>query len=599
MNVKTIKRVSAFFCDVSIKYKFYILFVFIVLMMGTFMILSNYLSTNAIIKKAAGQSYREAVLIAGLLDGYFGDAVSYAQLLTIDGRFQENLVGYAADTSVVNRTKVRADVMQIVNTYMIARPIFSDISITDDKFSMVYSGNIHSPKPEEVVESISQDGSDAPILPEFTKLMTLSGRTGNQPGIALVKSVIEKERGKRIGIIVLYMSEDDIEKTYSARGYYNGEITIVDAGYHVLSSTRKENLFERLDIEKAYGFKADGSYFVKDGDGQEVIVSAATMSGTGWKIINKVHLSEVTKELATTSNMFLIITIIGLMLAIISNYIISASVLTPILKLSGIMESFRLSQTFDLRVETNSNDEVGKLGKVFNNMMSQIKALMVEKNLQQRFIREYEVRLLQAQINPHFLYNSLETIIMLEQLDLKEQSIDAAKKLASFYRLTLNHGYDYITVRDEINLTSSYLSIQKYRYIEYVDYKIDIQPEIMHYIMPKLTIQPILENAIYHGLKPKNGGCIELKGFSEGQDILFVIRDNGMGMEQEKINKLLSGEGVHDVVGSFGIPSVDTKLKLLYGKAYGLTIMSEVGRYTEVVVKIPMTLTTPEIGGSL
>lgn len=563
------------------------------------MILSNYISTNAIIEKAADQSYREAVLIAELLDGYFADAVSYAQLLTIDGAFQENLSNYAADSSVVNRTKVRQNVLQIVNTYMIAKPIFSDIRITDDSFSTIYSGNVTVPTPEEVIKNISKDSNLAPILPKFTRLINLTSKTGEHPGIALVKSVIERESGKRIGVIVLYMLESDIARIYSSKGNYNGEITLTDSEYNVLSSTGKGNLFTRLTFGKEVRPDTDGSYFITDADGDKIVVSISTMAGTGWQVINKIQLSEVTKELSATRNIFLIITIAGLVIASLSSYVMSASILTPILRLSRVMESFRISQSFDLRVDTDSNDEVGKLGKVFNNMMGQMKTLITEKNLQQRFIRQYEVRLLQAQINPHFLYNSLETIIMLEQLDMKDESIDAAKNLATFYRLTLNRGQDYIKVRDEINLTSSYLSIQRYRYIEYVDYRIEVQPEIMDYVMPKLTIQPIIENAIYHGLKPCNGGHIELKGFARGETIIFTVRDDGLGMEEEKINRLLSGEGVHDIVGSFGIPSVDAKLKLLYGDDYGLSIVSEPGRYTEVSIKLPKRSRPPEMGGNI
>ena len=568
--------------------------------MGVFTLLSNYISTDAIIKKAANQSYREVVLIAGLMDGYFADAISYAQILAIDSKFQDNLTEYGNDSSVVKRTKVRSDVVQIVNTYMIARPIFSDISITDASFSPIYTGGVSAPKPEEVVKSIILDDSAAPILPQFSKLMTLTTRSGAQPGLALIKSVIDRDRGKRLGIITLYMMESNIAGIYSSKGTYNGEITIVDPEQNVISSTLKKNLFGKLVLGKeGVDYTADGSYFTTDDSGHRIIVSISTMEKTGWKIVNKIPLSEVTRELAKTTNLFLIILLTGLIIAVLSNLVISRAVLRPILKLTSIMENLYLSKTVDLRVDIHSNDEVGRLGKIFNKMMDQIKALITEKNLQQRFIRDYEVRLLQAQINPHFLYNSLETIIMLAQLDLKEQSIDAAKNLAGFYRLTLSHGFEYITVKEEINLTSSYLSIQKYRYIEYIDYSIDTQPDIMKFIVPKLTIQPIVENAIYHGLKPKNGGKIELSCVSSGEDLVFTIRDNGMGMEQEKIDELLNSESFHDIAGSFGLPSVNAKLKLLYGNAYGLAIDSRVGEYTAVTVRIPKSLEPPEVGGSI
>lgn len=582
------------FKDMSIRYKFYVLFAISTAIIGLFMILSNYLSTKAIVKKAANQSYREAVLIADLMDSYFADAVSYAQLLTIDSKFQENLVSYTLDDTTVNRAKVRSNVVQIVNSYMIARPIFSDISITDYKYSMIYKSDINAPNPEEVVNTIVKDKDAIPIFPEFTGLMTFTSKTGNQPGLALVKSVIEKESGEKIGIIVVYMLESDIEKIYSANGFHDGEITIVNSENDVLSSTQKDNLFGTMDIGNLSELDQEGSYFTADKDGTDVIVSISKMSGTGWRIINKVKLSQVTRELADTRENFMVIMILGFIFSGLSSYVISKSVLNPVLRLSNAMESFPQNQTFDLYIEVDSNDEVGRLGKIFNKMMSQMSDLVAEKNLQQRFIREYEVRLLQAQINPHFLYNSLETIIMLQQLDLKEESIDAAKNLASFYRLTLNRGDDFITVKDEIDLSSNYLSIQKYRYIEFMDYSIDIEPDVMGYIMPKLTLQPILENAIYHGLKAKNGGNIKLIGTSVNGDIHFIIYDDGMGIEQKKINELFDNKGVRDNVDSFGIPSIDKKLKLLYGEDYGLSIISKLYEYTKVTIKIPKMVKAPE-----
>ena len=588
------RRVLAFLKDISIRHKFYILFVGVALLLSVFMAISKNLATNAMVKKSANQSYRNVVLISELLEGYFEDAISYVQLLTIDNAFQEGLTAYNIQTCPSEKTKSKALVTHTLQSYIIARPMYAYISVTDREYGEIYSSIQEKPSPERLIEGVLEPDNLPPIRPQYTKLMDYSITHGEKPGIALVKSVINKDKGDRIGVIILYMLEEDIARLYASKGYYDGEITIVDTDDNVLSSSDKGNLFQKATIQESYKeeLHADGTYFVKNSQGEDVILSVATMEGgTGWRIVNEILVSEVTRDLSAAINIMVIITISAFLIVLVSSFIISAWVLKPILKLSNVMQRSYLSKSFDLRVDVKSNDEVGRLGKIFNRMMDQIKVLITEKNLQQRFLREYEIRLLQSQINPHFLYNSLETIIMLAQLNEKEKSIDATKNLSSFYRLTLNHGLEDITVEEEIKLTRSYLSIQRYRYIEYLDYSIEIDPAIVSYIMPKLTIQPIVENAIYHGIKPNNGGTIRIRGYQEGDDLVFTIHDDGVGMSQSDIDDLLNKEGSRSIADSFGLPSVNTKLKLSYGQPYGLAIRSEEGQYTEVEIRIPKTAT--------
>ena len=169
----------------------------------------------------------------------------------------------------------------------------------------------------------------------------------------------------------------------------------------------------------------------------------------------------------------------------------------------------------------------------------------------------------------------------------------AAKNLAGFYRISLSKGNDIITIRDEMHLIESYLSIQKLRYVEYLDYRIDIDIEILNYRIPKLTLQPLVENSIYHGLKEKEDkGILVIRGFREQDAIKIEVFDDGVGMSEEEITRVLNlSRLTKDRVNSdFGVHNVDSRLKLLYGEEYGLTIESRLGEYTRVTVKLPASV---------
>lgn len=208
---------------------------------------------------------------------------------------------------------------------------------------------------------------------------------------------------------------------------------------------------------------------------------------------------------------------------------------------------------------------------------------------EQKTKHEIEFKLLQSQIKPHFLYNTMETIISFIKLDMKENAMLTARNLASFYRISLSHGQDIISVREEIQLISSYLTIQKLRYVE-MDYVLDISPDILPFQIPKLTLQPLVENAIYHGLKPKREqGCLTIHGYLDGGRMKIEVIDNGAGMDPEVARHLLHQPDAKSSGESFGIGSVHMRLQLVYGADAGLSIESAPHAGTKVTVCLPAT----------
>ena len=239
--------------------------------------------------------------------------------------------------------------------------------------------------------------------------------------------------------------------------------------------------------------------------------------------------------------------------------------------------------------------EIRMLGDQYDQMVVRIGELIEHIKEEQELKRKTELKLLQAQINPHFLYNTLDTIVWLAEGKRHEEVVEMITALSSFLRMGLNNGRDFITVRGEEEHIKSYLQIQHFRYGDIMDYEIDVEEEIKEYSMLKLTLQPIVENALYHGIKNcRKKGFLKISGWQENEDIFLRVEDNGIGMkpeELEKMQKLIrrGGEDVDQREG-FGIANVAERIRLNFGEAYGLQMESEYGVGTKVTVKIPAVL---------
>lgn len=248
---------------------------------------------------------------------------------------------------------------------------------------------------------------------------------------------------------------------------------------------------------------------------------------------------------------------------------------------------------FEIRTKgDNSIVEIQKLNTSVNQMIKKIGQLVDDIRVEEINLRAAELRLLQEQINPHFLYNTLDNIIWLAESGEDEEVVKMVSSLSSFFRTTLSKGRDYITIAEEREHIESYLSIQKFRYRDILSYDIDFEDEILDHSILKLTLQPIVENALYHGIKNKRGmGHIQIDGRMAGDNIEFIVSDNGIGMREEEaehLRKVISGLVSDDRSGGgFGLFNVNQRLQLNYDKEYGLNIESTYNVGTTIRVKIP------------
>lgn len=288
---------------------------------------------------------------------------------------------------------------------------------------------------------------------------------------------------------------------------------------------------------------------------------------------------------------FSIVMIAAIVFSILAAWGISRSIYIPIEKLHDMTTTITRNDLQAL-VSHNNVDEITELGISFNLMVGRIRELLDAKVSEQENLKKAELRALQAQINPHFLYNTLDTIIWLAESKRTDQVVEVVRALSNFFRISLSKGQDWITIGEEIERTRSYLTIQKLRYRDILDYQIEVDGSVTDYSVLKLILQPLVENALYHGIKNKrNGGTIVVRARPwNDSEVLFQVEDDGIGVTAEKLAQL-QAELADDVgemrlESGYGLGNVHKRIRLYYGKQYGVAVQSQhlVGTCASIVI---------------
>lgn len=303
------------------------------------------------------------------------------------------------------------------------------------------------------------------------------------------------------------------------------------------------------------------------------------------------HLSQLQMEL-TEQLQYVILAIVGLFVLLVIAITLYTSHLTeritmPLTKLTNRVKDIQ-NGDFEKHVPVEAKAvEIQTLSDGFEEMVGQLNSLIQENKKAERRKRRAELELLQAQINPHFLYNTLDTIIWLIEADKKDDSIEMVSALSDFFRFCLSRGKDVITLEEEQKHVLSYLSIQKTRYQDRMDYEVNIPESLYAYSIPKLTLQPLVENSIYHGIKlQREKGQIKVSAVDMGDKIELTVKDNGAGMTDERLAEMRSAIENGEKIG-FGLRTVHQRMQLLYGDEYGLKISSTEGVGTTITAVIP------------
>ncbi|MFW5667720.1 MAG: sensor histidine kinase [Acetivibrio ethanolgignens] len=394
------------------------------------------------------------------------------------------------------------------------------------------------------------------------------------------------------GILLVDMNFSGIEQLFKRSNSLgeSGYIYLVDSEGKLIYHPKQKLIAAGIvkeNNEAVAGYE-DGSH-KESFDGEKRVVTVKTVAYTGWKIVNVTPNSAFDINLSQTRFFVILIVFITMVVMILVNQSVSAQIARPIKRLDDSVKGLENGNLDVVVYDGGGSNEIEHLGKTLNSMVVQLRKLMEKVVMEQEEKRRSELDALQSQINPHFLYNTLDSIVWMIEGERYQEAICMVTDLASLFRISLSKGKNIISIKDELLHARNYMNIQKIRYKDKFSIEYDIEEEIYEYATVKLIIQPLLENAIYYGIEYMYGdGEILVKGYKRGEDIYIEVTDNGMGMTKEVVDRLLTDHNRVRAKGSgVGLINVHKRIQLRYGEAYGLTVESCPDEGTTVRIHLP------------
>ena len=413
--------------------------------------------------------------------------------------------------------------------------------------------------------------------------------------ISLSREVQSYENGTFRGVILINLNMNKItEICNSFQEKQENFICIInDKGELVYEQQNGKERFafdekeNRQKLNTALG-KMKDSCFRLNYRGEKYLVTRTDMKTIGWTLVSMVPYKSVMAETMAISGVMILAVVITLIVTLLLLNRILTGVVKPLKKLEKYMVQVN-PDNMDQRMEILTDDEIGHLSMKFNQMMDRIRNLKEQVIEEQEDKRKYELQALQAQINPHFLYNTLDSIIWMAETN-DSNIVAMTEALAKLFRISLNKGNEEISLERELEHVKNYLIIQSMRYADKFTYEILVEPGVERCRTIKLILQPIVENCIYHGIKKKRGtGKITIRAYRREQDLIIEVSDDGCGMPEEICRKILSDEiESENISGSgIGVKNVNERIQLRFGKKYGLSYSSEEGVGTTVTYVLP------------
>ena len=404
------------------------------------------------------------------------------------------------------------------------------------------------------------------------------------PWVITVVSRMKEGRGDQW--VALDISCSDIASYISESGIgHRGYCYLTDINGDIVYHPQQQLIYSDLKEEDTALIASleDGSYV----EGS-VIYAVKTLSNGQWRLVGVSHLQEFLAEsLRQLGRILLILAGLVLLATLIVSALLSASISRPLRELEASMEQFEEdTDRFHYDPPRQGIREIRRLSASFRELVVKLQQLMKTVREEEINLRKTELRALQAQINPHFLYNTLDSISWMCEQGKNAEAVEMVNALARLFRISISRGHELIPIRSELMHAESYLEIQAYRYKNQFTWSIDADERCLDYLCHKITLQPIIENAIYHGINGLvDDGEILVSVKEDGEDILFTVRDNGSGMAEEQIAAIMQKEQ-SDHAG-IGIKNVNDRLTIYFGSAYGIRIESEPDQGTSVFIRMP------------
>jgi two-component system sensor histidine kinase YesM len=569
------------------------LLLFIPLLVVSYFILSfatNQIFVKRLVSQFWGDVKNEAILVGTRLSGVFQAGGDCAKQISFDFNYNgmaEKMFSPNGYEAGMDRSWARNNRLY---QYSYIFPEFDAVALIGlDSTLYATSYRISLGWNDEAfaeVQAFLDPGSIRDVWFPFVMRSYLFGYSDALP-FTMGRRIIDIRSGSTICYLIINLSEEKICNIYS-------ELDVKDVKSHyvvtpdgtILSASNKKLIATRLENSAILSYF--DSQTVRQGevtiDGEPMLVTAAPVSGPGLYLVSICRASHVKQTANQLSLIFL-----SVCLAVLAGVIFAVSfffrrLTNSLRQLTDEMNKVQ-GGNFKTTLNIKSGDEIEYLANNFNIMLERMDNLFRQLVETEKQKRESQMRLMQSQIKPHFLYNALDLVYVLNSMGQTEKAMISVKALADFYRTALAGGEEIITIKEEIRNTENYLKLQKMRYSDVFDYSMETDVTIENFEIPKLTLQPLVENAIQHGLRCRNSkGRLSITGKPESDQIVIIVRDNGVGMSNAVLRQVRAD--MEGSVDHYGLCNTNNRLRLYFGEGYGLSIESEENKGTMVTIRL-------------
>ncbi len=534
---------------------------------------------------AVNQSYTQ---VFQALETQFARVHNFSTLLAVNDRISSNIMLSGQSESITEQMAYFEDILAYINGMEIAFES-NDVVFYIDKALLATDSQVGRFRSIDAAWQSKwyaqlEDNQGNPTWVRYEE--ELSGKEY----VAVSRKIWDQNNYQEsVGVLSVLLDTNYLEEMLV--GYLKNQVMYLEtAEGTLLASNVPEDELERLPLgERAVG---DRQFVRRNLKGEEYLVCSRMMKKSGIYLVSLISSSELEREIdAVNAGIRTIYVVISIFIAV-AILALTHSITRRILLLKGQMMQIQKGIIGKVEVRENYNDEIGQLITHYNEMVGKVEELMQEQYSLGQKKTEAELKALQSQISPHFLYNTLDMINWMAQKSETDNIQNVVQAMSRFYRLTLSKGHDIVTIRDEVKMCEAYMEIQKRRYKGKILYEVEVDEEIDQYLIPKITLQPFLENAIVHGINEKEDarGSVILNGWLEDGRITLSVTDdgNGMNVSDPIADKRKSYPGSH-----YGMENIAQRLELYYGEKIPIQIESSMGIGTCVIINIPARMSEP------
>lgn len=560
-----------------------VLFLSFLLTVGSFHIIND-MKLEKEVGKVAMQT---ANALKGNLSFIFSNVTQFSDLIYFDKNVQKSL-------SKINSSSIDPVIHQAIQKSLInmllSGDYISSVFIFDKYNNHYYSYKtgpilVHKDMLRKAAwyNNLDQARGNVVYIHKSEGVLSFPTRK-NKNYITLVRQISDISTYEKLAVLLITVDESTVQTYFDQVGKeFNSSFCIIDSNKnYIIAPTNYNNKMDEFIFNDKEG---NESYRTVTVDKNKMIMVQQDLGIEDWKLVGIIPMSSNSRMVDDIFNSWVILIItLNLFFVFACSIVLTKLIFKPLNKVQKHMRLIEDGELLEMKVEPEYNDEISILKKVFNQMIVAITDLIDKVKQEEKIIAKNELDIIQAQINPHFLYNTLDAVSALALVEDNENCFKMTQALGTFYRNSLNSGQDLVTVKEEIDCIDSYITILNIRYDNKIIVNYDIEDEIKNYKILKLILQPIVENAVHHGIRNKKGqGIITIKGYKDDSELLFSIADNGLGMSDDIIEEIVNGTSKKEKSG-FGLFSSIQRISLYYDIKNPITITSEVGYGTEITI---------------